>query len=143
MNELEAMGLYATCFIIDGQRYLLLPLVEQFGSQDSGFHSNVGSRCLYAHMEHRHLRLFGTVVAAQYSDDTFGFLPPALIDGEVAAITTDAHAFAGTDALAPHTNRKGCREEELARPRWDIRVFHSIADALRIVSRDSCGYCYG
>jgi hypothetical protein len=109
MNEVEAMGLYATCFIIDGERYLFLPLVEQFGSQDSGFHSNVGSRYLYAHMERRHLRLYGTVVAVQYSDDTFGFLPPSLIDGEVAALTADAHAFAGTGAIASHKNRKGCR----------------------------------
>jgi hypothetical protein len=32
-----------------------------------------------------------------------------LSDGEIAALTADAHAFAGTGAIASLKNRKGCR----------------------------------
>jgi hypothetical protein len=60
-------------------------------------------------MEVRHLRLYGTVVACRYSDDTLGFLPRRLIDRELAALGRDAVAFAGTKALADHKSRQGIR----------------------------------
>lgn len=107
LNALEAVGLFATSFLINDVPHLFLPLVEQFGSQDSGYHSNLGSRLLYAHMSARHEVLWQAIVAHQYSDDIMGFLPPALIDAEVEKIDSDAETLAGEGALARIKTRKG------------------------------------
>jgi hypothetical protein len=102
-------GIYSTTFLLHGVPHLFLPLVEQFGAQESGFHSNVGSRLLFAHMEVRHRNLWNVVLACQYIDDIMGFLPPHLIDAEMHAIELDAVALAGDGALAKHKSRKGER----------------------------------
>jgi hypothetical protein len=102
---LSSACLYSTSFTIDGVEHIFIPLVEQFGAQDSGYHSNLGSRLLYAHMSLRHQRQWGVTLACQYIDDTAGFGPLRIIADEVQALDRDATAAVGEGALASHKTR--------------------------------------
>jgi hypothetical protein len=106
LNAPTAVCYYATSFLLDDEKFIFLPLVEQFGAQDSGYHSNIGSCLLSARMSARHLSKWGAILACQYADDTMGFLPPSLIDEEITDIKTEVEATAGDKALANHKTRK-------------------------------------
>jgi hypothetical protein len=85
--------------VIDGAWYIILPLVEQFGSQDSNYHSNFGGSCLYRLQVARTSRLYGIITSHLYSDDTNGFLPEKLAAMELSAIEADANRLAGEGAI--------------------------------------------
>jgi hypothetical protein len=74
---------------------LVLPIVEQFGAQESNAHSNYGSACLHSLQTDRAIKLYGGPVSHLYSDDTFGVLPRRLVHAEVDANIADAEWLVG------------------------------------------------
>ena len=97
----EDVGLGAVICYVRGVRTVAFSVVEQFGSQDSNYHSNLGSACLNACLRARAARLGRPDHSAIYSDDINGALPTADVSAELAAIEVDATALAGQAPIAP------------------------------------------
>ena len=96
------VGLLEMPFHIDGNPYVVIPLVGQFGCQEFNYISSQISAFIYAKVRDRDIRIYGHPVRLCYSDDTGGFLPERLYAEDDPAFTAIAEAHVGTNA-APAT----------------------------------------
>ena len=99
LQRTDDVGLGAYICYVGGVRTVAFSVVEQFGSQDSNYHSNLGSACIHACLRARAARLGRPDHSAIYSDDISGVLPTVLVPQELVDIEADAVAFAGTGAI--------------------------------------------
>jgi hypothetical protein len=99
-NQVQNVPRTATVLYIQGQPFVCLPLVEQFGLQDSNFHSNVGSAVIYANMRALDFAEFKMEVAHLYSDDEIAFLPASAVAARRPRYRQVAEAVAGRGVIA-------------------------------------------
>ena len=95
----RATPLLAYVIYLDGYPYVVIPLTEVFGSQDSNYHSNFGGSCIYAHMRARAWARFGGDVGHLYSDDHVEWVPEPSATTELSAIASIADAAAGARTI--------------------------------------------
>ena len=105
---LTALPLY-----INGESFLCLPLVEQFGLQDSNYHSNLGSAVIYAAMRADDWQHFGMDVAHLYSDDEIGFVPDTLVAERRLRYQTIAESVAGKEVISQKKHSAAVRNEAI------------------------------
>jgi len=98
------VGLLAMPFHIGGKPFVVIPLVGQFGCQESNYISSLASAFIYTKLRHRDIRLYGAPIRLCYSDDTAGFIPERLYTQDDLCFTTIAEQHAGTNA-APITKK--------------------------------------
>lgn len=99
-NRVENVPRTASVLYIDGQPFVCLPLVEQFGLQDSNYHSNLGSGVIYANMRAHDFAQFNMEVAHLYSDDEIAFLPASAVAARRPRYRAVAEAVAGRGVIA-------------------------------------------
>jgi hypothetical protein len=94
-----ATPLLAYVIYIDTAPYVVIPLTEVFGSQDSNYHSNFGGNCIYAQLRARAWARFNGDIGHLYSDDHVEWVPESLALEELDAIACIADATAGADTI--------------------------------------------
>ena len=99
-NRVQNVTRTAYALYIDGQPFVCLPLVEQFGLQDSNYHSKLGSAVVYANMRAVDYPQFKTEVAHLYSDDEIAFLPASAVEARRPRYRAVAEAVAGQGVIA-------------------------------------------
>lgn len=99
-NQVQNVPRTASVLYIDGRPFVCLPLVEQFGLQDSNYHSNVGSAVIYANMRANDFAQFNMEVAHLYSDDEIAFLPASTVKARRPHYRAVAEAVAGKGVIA-------------------------------------------
>ena len=100
----EQAGLLAQPLHINGAPYVVIPLVGQFGCQEFNYMASQASAFIYQRVRARDIATYGGPVRLCLSDDTVGYLPPALYAADDAAFTLIADAHAGKNA-APATKK--------------------------------------
>jgi len=103
----EQSGLLAMPFHIDGQPFVVLPLVGQFGSQEFGYMAHQASAFIAACIRARDIATYGGLVRHTYSDDTAGFIAERLYQSDDVEFSTIAVTHAGKHAVPLTKKGKG------------------------------------
>ena len=90
---------------IDGEQYLVVPGVNQFGSQDSGYQSLALTAVIAANDRNDDVAQFGVPVSLMFADDDAAFLPSRHVDGRRARHAGRVHELVGARGLNKKKNR--------------------------------------
>ena len=97
--RIENVGLCAYVIYLDGARYLVVPLCNQFGCQDSNYQSSLGGAVIAANDRNDDVTRYGLPLSDLYSDDDISFLPERLLVERRAAHSFNAEMVAGVGAI--------------------------------------------
>ena len=86
---------------LDDVPHVVIPSAQQFGVQESNYHSNFAGSVVDAVTAHRELSKYGIRVSKLYSDDLVGCLPPRLHLEEMAEVSAEATRLCGADVIQP------------------------------------------
>ena len=109
----DNVPLMALPLYIDGRLFLCFPLVEQFGLQDSNYHSNLGSAVIYAAMRANDWQHFGTDVSHLYSDDDIGFVLDEAVPARRLRYEAIAESVAGKGVISHKKHSAAVRNEAI------------------------------
>ena len=108
----DQVGLFTQVIDIEGQQFAVIPLVGQFGCQESNYQSNAGSAYFHALTRIDDTLHYGRPVHLLYSDDGISFLPdvPEICIADSARYAARAEALAGTGTVNLLKDRTGPRQ---------------------------------
>jgi hypothetical protein len=115
------VGLLAMPFHIDGVAHVVIPLVGQFGCQEFNYMASQASAFIYARVRARDIATYGGPIRLCLSDDTAGFIPPALYPADDVAFTALAEHHAGHNAAPP-------TKKELQTVKTTVGALYDLSD---------------
>ena len=84
---------------LDDVPHVVIPTAQQFGVQESNYHSDFAGHVVDSITAEREIRTHGIRVSLLYSDDTVGCLPPRLHLSEVKSNTDDFTRLCGAGVI--------------------------------------------
>ena len=87
---------------LDDIPHVVIPTAQQFGVQESNYHSNFAGLVVDALTAHREISRYGIRISKLYSDDLVGCLPPRFHHDEMEEVTTEATRLCGSNVIQPN-----------------------------------------
>ena len=109
---------------VHADKFVAMPLVEWFGSQDSNYHFHCLTEDLASRSAARCMAAVGTLVSAMYTDDFAAFGSLTFLRSEMSAFSADAEAAVGGPGVKASKTLFGAAIE--------IIGYHIDCDALTI-----------
>ena len=134
----ENVGQFSFVVYLDGAPHLVLPLVNQFGSQESNFQSSLVTTVIAANDRFDDVAHYGMPLSLMYSDDDAAILPSALVAERRARHKARVGEAVGAITLNPDKNVDGAVNDvighQLDLPRRGISLsLHRVLKFIHVV----------
>ena len=86
---------------LDDVPHVVIPTAQQFGVQESNYHSNFAGTVVDSITAHREVNRYGIRVSKLYSDDLVGCLPPRFHANEMEEVSIEATRLCGANVIQP------------------------------------------